>query len=294
MTKPLVSIVTPSFNQGKFIEETIKSVLLQDYPHMEHIVIDGGSTDGTTEILKKYEGRIQWTSEPDRGQADAVNKGFLKAKGEILGWLNSDDTYTSGAVSAVVEHFLSNPEIIMLYGDAHLIDGKGTVTGDYPSERFRLKNLAERCFLSQPAVFVRKEVFERIGLLDIGLRTCMDYDYWIRVGKSYPETTIVYLKGKFLANARSHSENKSTTLREIHYREGMETARKYFGSVPSFWMVAYMIGTAEEKMTRFKNSNVIMRALLRIYYIARIYGVRWGYRYFTIFLRRWLSEHLTR
>ncbi len=294
MEKPLVSIVTPSFNQGKFIEETIKSVLSQDYPHLEYIVIDGSSTDGTVEILKKYEDRMQWKSEPDLGQADAVNKGFLRAKGEILGWLNSDDTYTPGAVSTVVEHFLRNPEIIMVYGNAHFIDEDGNVTGNYPSERFRLKQLAERCFLSQPTVFIKREVFGKIGLLDIKLRTCMDYEYWIRVGQSYPETAIAYLKEKFLANARNHSESKSAKLREIHYKEAMETAKKYFGSVPSFWMVAYMIGTAEEKMTSLKNANVMTKALVRIFYITRIFGVRWGYRYFTIFFKKWLFGNLKR
>lgn len=294
MKKPLVSIITPSLNQGRFIEETIRSVLSQDYPHVEYILIDGGSTDDTLEILRKYGNKLRWKSEPDLGQADAVNKGFSMAKGEILGWLNSDDTYMAGAVSTVVEYFLQNPGIVMVYGDAHFIDMDGNVTGKYPSERFRIKRLAKRCFLSQPAVFIQTQVFRKIGPLDTKLQTCMDYEYWIRIGKSYPETAIAYLKDNFLANSRSYSDNKSTRLREIHYRESMETAERYFGHVQPFWKVAYMIGTAEEKMKGFEKSNVILRALLRIFYIGKIFGVRWAYRYFTISFEEWLLGNLKR
>jgi glycosyltransferase involved in cell wall biosynthesis len=294
MEKPLVSVITPSLNQGRFIEQTIKSVLSQEHPHLEHIVIDGGSTDGTVEILRKYEDKIQWTSEPDYGQADAVNKGFSMTKGEILGWLNSDDTYNPGAVSTVVKHFLQYPEIVMVYGDAYFIDEDGNITGKYPTEQFKFKRLADTCFICQPTVFVRREVFKKIGFLDINLQTCMDYDYWIRIGKSYPETTIGYLKGKFLANSRSYSENKSTRLRDIHYREVMETAKKYFDYVSPFWTVGYMIRTAEEKMRGFEKSNVIVKTLLRIFHIAKIFGMRWGYRYFTLFLKEWVLRNLKR
>ena len=288
ISKPLVSIITPSLNQGRFIEDTICSVLSQDYPQMEYIVIDGGSTDDTLEILRKYDKRLQWISEPDLGQGDAVNKGFSMARGEILGWLNSDDTYTPRAVSTIVQYFLQSPETVMVYGDAHFIDSHGHVTGEYPSERFRMKGLAKRCFLSQPAVFIRAEVFRKVGPFNTRLQTCMDYEYWIRIGKSYPETAIAYLKGTFLANSRSYSENKSARFREIHYKEAMETAQKYFGFVLPFWKVAYMIGIAEERMKNFENSNVILRALLRMFYISKIFGVRWAYRYFIISFEEWL------
>ena len=121
---PLVSIVTPSFNQARFIRETIESVLAQDYPRIEYIVVDGGSTDGTIDILRGYDGRLIWSAERDRGQADAINKGFRRARGEILAWLNSDDTYLPGAVSAAVSHLVQHRDCAMVYGDGFLIDGE--------------------------------------------------------------------------------------------------------------------------------------------------------------------------
>ena len=122
---PLVSIVTPSYNHGRYIEETIQSVLNQDYPNLEYLVIDGGSSDNTVEILKKYEGRLTWISEKDRGQADAINKGFRMANGEILAWLNSDDTYLPGAVQHSVRYLEAHSEVAMLYGEGYHIDAEG-------------------------------------------------------------------------------------------------------------------------------------------------------------------------
>ncbi|WP_322508462.1 glycosyltransferase family 2 protein, partial [Anaerolinea sp.] len=126
----LVNIVTPSFNQARFLEETMLSVLHQDYPHIEYIVVDGGSTDGSVDIIRRYADRLAWwVSEPDRGQTDAINKGFAHAHGEILAWLNSDDTYQPGAVRAAVEALEKHPEAAMVYGDAHYIDENGRVIG---------------------------------------------------------------------------------------------------------------------------------------------------------------------
>src|SRR5262245_25211876 len=121
-TTPLVSIVTPSFNHARYIEATIRSVLAQDYSPIEYAVIDGASTDGTVEILRRYQDRIAWVSEPDRGQTDAINKGFARTRGQILAWLNSDDTLKKGAVSAAVEFLQSHPDVAMVYGDANFID----------------------------------------------------------------------------------------------------------------------------------------------------------------------------
>ncbi len=279
----LVSVVTPSLNQGGFIEETIKSVLSQDYSKIEHIVVDGGSTDSTTDILAHFEGRIRWVSEPDRGQADAVNKGFSMARGEILGWLNSDDTYLPGAISTVAEYFARHPEVVMVYGDAYFIDRDGRITGEYSTEQFRFERLAESCYICQPTVFIRAEVFKKIGDLNVDLQTCMDYDYWIRIGKYYPSTMIAFLKGKHFANSRMHSETKTTVLQEKHYEECLETVKRHFGSISDSWICAYMnvIGV-KEQMKRYEKSTLFIKAFKRLFYVTKIYGWQWGWRSFII------------
>lgn len=280
---PRVSIITPSLSQGAFIEETIKSVLSQDYPHIEHIIVDGGSSDNTLDILEKYGDRTTWISEPDRGQADAVNKGFRMAKGDILGWLNSDDTYNPGAIRTAVEYLTQHPEVVMVYGDAYYIDREGRITGKYSTEPFRFERLAESCIICQPTVFIRAEVFKRIGELDVNLQFCMDYDYWIRIGKCYPSAKIAYLKGRYLANSRMHSETKTFRMPERHFEESMETVKRHFGSVSHSWMCAYMnvIGVREQ-MKRYEKSNVIAKALIRLFYVAKIYGLQWGWRSFIV------------
>jgi glycosyltransferase involved in cell wall biosynthesis len=129
---PKVSIITPSFNQAGFIERTIQSVLSQDYPNIEYLVIDGGSNDETLEVLKKYEGRLQWISEKDSGQSEAINKGYRMATGEILTWLNSDDTLLPGAVSKAVAYFDEHPDVMMIYGEGYIIDENDKVKQRFP------------------------------------------------------------------------------------------------------------------------------------------------------------------
>ncbi len=163
---PLVSIVTPSYNHGLYIEATIQSVLQQDYPNLEYIVIDGGSQDDTVEILKRYGDRLCWISEPDHGQADAINKGFRMARGEILAWLNSDDTYLPGAVRQAVEYFQKHPDTSMVYGEGQHVDAAGHIIEPYTTEPFDYQRLSERCFICQPTVFFRAHVFRDIGPLD--------------------------------------------------------------------------------------------------------------------------------
>lgn len=301
---PLVSIITPSLNQGKFIEETIKSVLSQDYPNIEYIVMDGGSTDNTVEILWKYSDKIKWMSEPDEGQADAVNKGFKMAKGKILGWLNSDDTYNPGAISMAVEHFLEIPKLIMIYGDANFVDTEGNIIGRYRTEPFNLQRLADVCFICQPTVFLRREVIEEIGMLDTNLHTCMDYDYWIRIGKIYNISKISYLKGMVLANSRKHDETKTRIMCEKHYTEIMDTVKKHFGYISDTWVSGYLYETfLKKKAKKYENSEVVKNTFFKLYYLTRLLGLRWGWIYvwkklkltleFKIgryYLRQWQNE----
>ena len=228
---PLVSVITPSFNQGRFIRESIESVLSQDYPRLEYIVIDGGSTDETLDILRSYGDRLVWRSGPDAGQAEAVNSGFTLARGEILGWLNSDDTYLPGAVNAAVEHLVASPDVAAVYGEAYYIDPNNTIIGVYPTEDFTMRRLTETCFICQPTSFIRRSALEAAGMLDRSLRYCMDYELWIRLGRRYRIERI----HRFLANSRRHAEAKSFAYRDRCFDEIYAVAEKSFGRVSPHW-----------------------------------------------------------
>src|SRR5215510_6127310 len=177
MLDPLsISVVTPSYNQGTFIERTILSVLEQDVAPLEYIVVDGGSKDGTVDILARYAHTISYVSEPDDGQAAAVNKGLAMTSGAIIGWLNSDDVYYRGALAAVRTYFAAHPEVDVLYGNADHIDEHDRILELYPCEPWDPVRLRDVCYLCQPAVFFRRRVVERFGPLDARLVFCMDYE----------------------------------------------------------------------------------------------------------------------
>ncbi len=197
-TLPLVSIITPSFNQANYIEETILSVREQDYPHIEHIVIDGGSTDGTLDILRKYEDRLTWVSEKDSGQAEAINKGFRQATGDILGWVNSDDMYVHGAIRTIVEHFQTHPDDCFIYGDAEALDETGKSFGirTHVKQGGWKELVGELDFIVQPASFWRTEVWKTCGELDETLHYTLDYEYWMRAARQFPPRYIPVLLAK--------------------------------------------------------------------------------------------------
>jgi Glycosyl transferase family 2 len=183
---PLVSIITPSYNQGQFLEATLRSVLEQDYPHLEYIVIDGGSTDDSPEILSRYASRLAyWESQPDRGQAHAINKGLQRAQGDILGWLNSDDVLLPGVVSRTVRVFNDNPWVDVVYGRLERIDASGKLlpTPQLPKDRvnFDLSQLLGECVVNQPGSFWSRGIMERAGLLNENLHYSLDYEYWTRL-----------------------------------------------------------------------------------------------------------------
>jgi len=231
---PLVSIVTPSYNQSRFLEENLLSVKSQDYPNIEHIIIDGGSTDGTMEILKRYEGtyNLRWVSEPDEGHADAVNKGFAMAKGEIIGWLNSDDVYfDKGTISAAVKAFQIHPEADIIYGDCAYIWEDGTILRVQCVPGFRYSRLLRGCFLAQPAVFFRKHVVEN-HKLDKRLKVAIDYEYWLRLGKQY---RFVHIP-RILAADRNHRGRISVAQAEELRAVGGQLRQEYLGGEPSPWL----------------------------------------------------------
>lgn len=213
----LVTVITPSYNHGRFIEETIKSVLTQDYPLIEYIVVDGGSSDNTLEILHRYADRLSWISEPDHGQSDAINKGFRMARGELLAWLNSDDTYEPGAVSKAVNAFRDNPNLALVYGHGGIIDEKGARIRIFEAtEPFNLWSLIHKWdYILQPTTFFKKAALEKVGLLRIDLNWCMDWDLWIRLGMNYPAAFV----NEMLANSREYAETKTSMGGWRRFRE---------------------------------------------------------------------------
>ena len=155
--QPLVSIVTPSYNQAQYLEQTLRSVLEQDYPRIEYMVIDGASTDGSVEIIRKYEDRLAyWVSEKDSGQAEAINKGFTRASGDIIAWLNSDDYFLPGAVGAAVKAFDENPDVLLVYGDMLAVDERGRTINQLKYRQLTLDDLLCFQIIGQPAVFMRR------------------------------------------------------------------------------------------------------------------------------------------
>jgi GT2 family glycosyltransferase len=180
----LVSIITPSYNQAPYLEQTIRSVLEQDYPHIEYIVVDGGSTDNSAEIIQKYADRLAyWISERDSGQAEAINKGFARANGEIVAWLNSDDYYMLNTVSFVVRCFEQNPDVVMVYGDMLAVDGEGQPINVLKYKQLSLEDLLCFQIIGQPSVFFRRSALEKTGRLEPSFHFMLDHHLWIRLAE---------------------------------------------------------------------------------------------------------------
>jgi glycosyltransferase involved in cell wall biosynthesis len=178
-----VSVVTPCFNAAPHIAATIDSVLSQDYPHIDYLVMDGGSTDGTLDVLRSFGQRVRWISQPDRGQADAINNGFTQTHGEILTWLNADDTYAPGAIQTAATFLAHHPDVDVVYGNANFIDAQGELIGPCAHiesyDEHRLFHYSD--FIVQPAAFFRRSAFDAVDGLDASLHWAMDYDLWLKL-----------------------------------------------------------------------------------------------------------------
>lgn len=240
---PTILIVTPSFNQGRFIERTIRSVLDQGYPALEYWVIDGGSADETVDILRRYSDRIRWSSEKDGGQAEAVNKGFRAGSGEIIGWLNSDDIYYPGTFAAVAARFRADPGLDVIYGAANHIDVADRVIEAYPTEPWDVSRLSETCFLCQPAVFFKRRILERWGYLDETLNYCMDYEYWLRLARAGAR---FFYEQRILAGSRFYPETKTLGARVKVHAEINDMLRAKLGRTPVTWILGYSHVVADD------------------------------------------------
>ncbi len=215
----LVSIITPSFNQAQFLEQTLRSVLDQDYPFMEYIVVDGASTDASVDIIRRYSDRLAWwSSEKDHGQGEAINKGIARAKGEIVGWINSDDYYLPHAISSAVTAFERNPDVAMVYGDMLAVDQHGATTNVLRYKQLSLEDLLCFQIIGQPAVFFRREVYEKVGGLDPNLHFMLDHQLWIRIAQ---QGKLLYVPQTWAA-ARYHSQAKNR-LKPVEF--GIEAFR---------------------------------------------------------------------
>jgi len=223
---PLVSIVTPSFNQARYLEDTIQSVLAQNYPRLEYIVVDGGSNDGSVHIIKNYESKITWwVSEKDQGQTDAINKGFAHARGDVLAWINSDDTYEPNAIFSAVKFLQGHPEIGLIYGDANYINENARVIGRFPAAQTDLIRLRRGyVHIPQQAAFFRADLWRAVAPLDPSFYFAMDYDLWVRLAT---RSQVKYVPQTW-ANFRLHTSGKTIIaddrcwpeMLRIHYRDG--------------------------------------------------------------------------
>ena len=216
---PAVSVVTPSYNQATYLESTILSVLQQDYPGVEYIVIDGGSTDGSVDIIRKYAPRLAyWVSGPDAGQAAAINTGFARAQGQILAWINSDDTYLPGAIRLQAEALQQNPQVGLVYGDAEFVDADGHPLGPYHARAFNRRRFLHVSSIPQPTAFFRRSLYVKSGGLDTRMHYALDYEFFLRLMWQAP---FMYTR-RAVATYRIHSGSKTVRMHHHMIEEALQ------------------------------------------------------------------------
>ena len=254
---PLISVVTPSLNQARYLRDAIESVRVQDYPRVEHVVVDGGSTDGTFDVLREYP-HLRWLSEPDRGQSHALNKGFAMALGEVFGWLNADDAYVPGALRAGVEA-LQEHGVGLVYADVTRVNDDGVNPrriGSRPNwDLWTELNLG--CGIYSPSVFFTRAAFETVGPLDESLQLTMDYDLWLRIGRRFGARHANDIWGV----QRIHDDAKTTRYYEDFWPERLRVSRRHGGRLVSPLLIRRYIRSPGA-------ARVVTRAVGGLYAIA--------------------------
>jgi len=253
---PRIGIVTPTYNMAEFLEETITSVLSQDYPNLDYVVMDGGSKDGTVEILRKYDGKLRWCSERDKGQGDAINKGWHALSGDIFAYINADDIYLPNALGTIAGHFKRNPGVGMIYGEAYHVDVKGKILDRYPTQPFDWQTLNNQCYVCQPAAFLLREAYANCGMIDVNMHFALDYDLWIRVAKMYGVLKV----DDYLATSRMHLDNKTLSSRRKVYQEIIGTVKREYNYVPYEWINGYACYLLDKKDQYFDRSKPSLRS----------------------------------
>jgi glycosyltransferase involved in cell wall biosynthesis len=255
----MISIVTPSFNQGMFLEQTILSVINQNYKNYEYVIIDGGSADNSIEIIKKYDPFITyWVSESDEGQSNAINKGLQLCKGDILAYICSDDLYVAGAFQFAASFFVQHTDVDMIYGGCHFIDEKGKVLRNKRVVPFSRKKLLCHNIIWQPTVFFHRRVWEKIGFFNETLRDAQDYDYWLRASETFKIVGI----DRYLACYRWHSESKTVKTEAAQLLQGYRNAQQYGGGGFWSWVLhrIYWPSTGGIKRKLYKVFNLLKTA----------------------------------
>ncbi|MEM9667811.1 MAG: glycosyltransferase family 2 protein [Pseudomonadota bacterium] len=246
---PLVSIVMPSFNQAEFITASIESVLKQDYRHLQLIISDGGSTDGTVDILRdisRDDARLIWWSAEDDGPANAINMALARAQGEIIGWLNSDDLYKEGAIQRAVDALTGPGHAIMCYGHGEHVDESGAWLDTYPTKppEIGIDAFSAGCFICQPTVFFKHTMYQLLGPLDETLKTTFDFDYWLRAFKSF-QGRISFIDD-IQARSRLHGDCITQRMRRQVALEGLQTVHRHLGHGPKHWLATYLEEITED------------------------------------------------
>lgn len=252
---PLVTIVTPSYNQADTLEATIRSVIEQDYPRVQYIVMDGGSTDQSADILRRYDDRLTWTSARDAGQADAIATGFAQAQGEVLAWLNSDDVYTPGAIARAVRALRDHAQAPLVYGDVDWLTKDGRLIGPCvstePFDRARLLHVSN--FISQPSTFFRRDAYEAIGGLNRTLHYVMDYDLWLRLTRDGPAVYLPHTQ----AQVRIYPQTKSAAGGSQRFEEMRTMLAAHRGTgLPAYYRLEYAAHLAREAAAALRTGRI--------------------------------------